>query len=694
MGLTRETAALAANMPIRRVGGWVVALAGNPNVGKSTVFNALTGMHQHTGNWSGKTVGCAAGQCDIGNTSFTLVDLPGCYSLLSHSAEEEAARDMLCRGEVDLTVVVCDATCVERNLNLALQIREIVPRTMLCINLMDEAKKRQISIDTDALSSRLGMPVIGICARKKKDVCALCALMASTCKSPPPSPAESVYPAHIAGAQEQLRACLSPHLGETSAAFTALRLLDGTCRDCPAGVDEDTRAGVQAILASFREAGHSAEDTADAMATALVTAAEEICRGAIVSGSSRKEAKIDRILTGRWTAFPVMLVFLMVLFWITIEGANYPSSLLSDLFTSLEAPLYGLLTRIGLPVFFCEMLVYGMYRVLAWVCAVMLPPMAIFFPLFTLLEDVGYLPRIAYNLDRCFQRCRSCGKQALTMCMGFGCNAAGVVGCRIIDSERERKIAILTNNFVPCNGRFPLLIAMSTLFFTGSAGIGSSLGGALFLAASVVFSVAVTLGASYLLSRTVLRGSPSSFTLELPPYRRPAIGSVIVRSVLDRTIFVLGRAVAVAAPAGIVIWLLSNIHLGDASVFARLTGILDPVGRIFGMDGVILLAFILGFPANETVIPIMMMGYMGTATLTEYESLHSLGELLTANGWTPLTALCVILFSLMHWPCSTTLLTIRRETGSTSLTALAFLLPTVCGLIACALVSAVGGWIA
>ena len=626
----------------------------------------------------------------VGDYPFTLIDLPGCYSLLSHSAEEEEARDLLCRDLVDLAVVVCDATCLERNLNLALQIREIAPRTILCINLMDEAKKRRITIDTELLSARLEMPVIGICARRKKDIRTLCDRITFTCEADRRERSESLYPDYIADAQKELLSVLAPTLGETAAAFTALRLLDGTCADCPACLSTDEQARAQNILTAFRASGHTPEATADAMATALVTAAEEICRGAVICDEVRQKGRIDRILTGRWTAFPVMLLFLMLLFWITIVGANYPSAALSALFTAGEAPFFALLTRIGLPDFLCEMLVYGMYRILSWVTAVMLPPMAIFFPLFTLLEDVGNLPRIAYNLDRCFQRCRSCGKQALTMCMGFGCNAAGVVGCRIIDSPRERQIAILTNNFVPCNGRFPLLIAISSMFFLGTSDVASSLGGALFLAAAVVFSVAITLAVSALLSRTVLRGVPSSFTLELPPYRRPAIGSVLVRSILDRTIFVLGRAVSVAAPAGILIWLLSNIHVDGASIFAHLTGMLDPMGRVFGMDGVILLAFLLGFPANETVIPIMMMGYMGGGTLVEYESLHSLRTLLTANGWTPLTAVCVILFSLMHWPCSTTMLTIRKETGSLPLTALAFFLPTVCGLLCCAIVNSIG----
>jgi len=303
---------------------------------------------------------------------------------------------------------------------------------------------------------------------------------------------------------------------------------------------------------------------------------------------------------------------------------------------------------------------------------------------------VGYLPRIAYNLDRCFHRCSTCGKQALTMCMGFGCNAAGVVGCRIIDSPRERLIATLTNNFVPCNGRFPLLIAMASMFFVGTSGTLGTLGGAVFLSGVIVFSVAVTLAVSALLSKTVLSGIPSSFTLELPPYRRPLILPVLLRSLLDRTLFVLGRAAAVAAPAGILLWILANTEVGGASIFSHLCAWLDPVGRFFGMDGVILIAFLLGFPANETVIPIMMMGYLSAGTLTEYESLETLRTLLTDNGWTPLTAICVIVFSLMHWPCSTTLWTVYKETKSVRWTALSFWLPTLCGLTACLAIRLLG----
>ena len=401
-----------------------------------------------------------------------------------------------------------------------------------------------------------------------------------------------------------------------------------------------------------------------------------------------RDRKLDRILTSKRTGFPIMLALLLVVFWLTITGANYPSQWLADGLFWVQDRLTDFFTWMHAPAWLHGALVLGVYRVLAWVVSVMLPPMAIFFPLFTLLEDFGYLPRIAFNLDKYFKKACACGKQALTMCMGFGCNAAGVVGCRIIDSPRERLIATITNNFVPCNGRFPTLIAIITMFFVGTAGgFASSFLSALGLTLVILLGVGMTLLVSRLLSKTILKGVPSSFTLELPPYRTPQVGKVIVRSIFDRTLFVLGRAAAVAAPAGLILWLMANVTVGDMSLLAHCSQFLDPFGRLLGLDGTILMAFILGFPANEIVIPIVIMAYMAKGSLTDMSNLNELHTLLTNNGWTWLTAVCTMLFSLMHWPCSTTCMTIHKETQSLKWTAVSFAVPTVIGMLVCLLVA-------
>lgn len=583
-----------------------IALAGNPNVGKSTIFNSLTGLNQHTGNWPGKTVTTASGTFTYKDTEFTVIDLPGAYSLCSDSPDEKAAADYIASGEADIILIIADASCLERNLLLVRDILCVSDNIVLCVNLMDEAEKKGIRVDIKRLSDILGIPVTASSARSGEGI---------------PELLQMLY---------DYTPCLSITSG----------LPDTSC--------------IYSQCVNLRSSEPHITDR-----------------------------KIDRIVTSKLLGFPIMIMMLIIIFWLTMSGANYPSAALSSLFAWTGEKIRYFLNCISLSPAIVSLIMDGIYTTLTWVISVMLPPMAIFFPLFTILEDSGYLPRIAFNLDNAFKSCGAHGKQALTMCMGFGCNACGVTGCRIIESPRERLIAVLTNCFVPCNGRFPALITLILIFLAPAFGAFSSVMAGVILTFFIISGIIVTLLVSRILSKTLLKGIPSSFVLELPPYRRPQFRSIIIRSLLDRTLFVLGRAVVVAAPAGAIIWLTANIEAGDTSILNHMTAFLEPFGRAIGVDGVIITAFILGFPANEIVIPVMLMCYMSTGTLTDYTSLSQLHETLSGCGWTMQTAFCVLTLCMFHFPCGTTCLTIKKETGSLRWTALAFIIPTVTGICLC-----------
>lgn len=593
---------------------YVIGLAGNPNVGKSSVFNNLTGMHQHTGNWPGKTIESSYGTYEYNSEMCLLVDLPGTYSLESYSKEEEVTKEFIDSNEYDGIVVVVDATSLERNLNLVLQILQKTRRIVVCVNLLDEAKKKNINVDLEKLSELLKIPVVGTVATKKKTL-------------------------------------------------------------------KDLKEKIYTMISDENELCVEKMDSKQ-----VVEEAERIA-SLVVSKKNfndERDKKIDKILTSKKFGIPIMIGLLGVIFWLTIVGANYPSQFLSWIFGLGKEYLSAFFEFCHFPQFLNNMLIDGVYQTVIWIISVMLPPMAIFFPLFTLLEDFGVLPRIAFNLDNFFRRAGTCGKQALTMCMGFGCNAAGVVGCRIMRSTRERLIAIVTNCFVPCNGRFPFLITIATIFFAGSIG---GFKGSLISTASVLvvilLGIWLSLIVSKILSKTLLKGDSSGFILELPPYRKPQIGSILIRSIFDRTLFVLGRAVCVAIPAGFIIWILGNVQIDGLSILSYIAAFFDPLGKLMGLDGYIITAFIFGIPANEIVLPIILMMYMNAGSLVGMEDTVQIGQILIQNGWTILTAINVMLFTLLHFPCMTTLMTIKKETGSRKWMWISFAIPTICGITLC-----------
>lgn len=671
---------------------YVVALAGNPNVGKSTVFNALTGLNQHTGNWPGKTVAKAEGYYEFKDSTIKIVDLPGTYSLLSNSEEEEIARDYICFNDPDIVVVVADATSLERNLNLFIQISEITEKAILCINLTDEAEKNNIKIDLDLLSKELNANLVSSSARNGVGIEELKEAIFKEITLKVSKKNAINYDSPIEKAIEEIEIILDEALEvpKRKKRWIALRILEGNTSILKSlynkyNIQEKYINMISKIKDELNK-NYKDELVEDIIIKSIIKEAERIGNKVVKGGEEYTDfqRKIDKILVSKSTGIPIMIMTLLVVLWITITLANYPSEMLANMFAHGEIYIRDFFSGLNLPSWISGILIDGIYVTLAWVISVMLPPMAIFFPMFTLLEDLGYLPRIAFNLDKCFKKCCACGKQALTMCMGLGCNAAGIIGCRIINSPRERIIAILTNAFMPCNGRFPMLISIAAIFIGGiSVGIKESFISALTVTVVIILGVLMTLLVSKILSKTILKGMPSNFILELPPYRKPQVGKVIVRSIFDRTLYVLGRAIAIAAPAGAVIWIFSNIMIGDASILTICADYLSPLANAIGVDGYILMAFILGLPANEIVMPIIIMSYLRATTMLELDNLYELKELLVANGWTILTAINVMILCLMHYPCGTTLWTIKKETKSFKWTALSFLIPTVAGIVIC-----------
>ena len=656
-----------------------IALTGNPNTGKSSIFNALTKLKQHTGNWPGKTVSTAQGHYIYNKNTFKVIDTPGAYSLMGFSEEEIVARDYICFHDPDVVVVVCDATTLERNMNFLFGVLDYHKKVILVINMIDEAIKNGITINKLGLLYDLGIPIVYTNAKENIGIDELKATIYKHINNEFKFNPINISYDKMTDKYNKIKTKL---FFTNNKELLSKRILDADDSFFNSYYQYFPNERINVEL--LRDLKITKENRNYIIKTNFETSRKIIERNVTYTSDSLQKTKnIDKVLTSKKYGIPIMLLLLFVVFFITIKLANYPSSLLLTIFDFIGNLLFKFFNLINLNNFIANLLINGVYTTLTNVISVMLPPMAIFFPFFTFLEDLGYLPRIAYNLDHHFKKCGCHGKQSLTMCMGLGCNASGVIGTRIIDSKRERLIAIITNTFIPCNGRFPLIFTLAATFFTTfpSPLLNAIVPG--FVATIIIFiGIMITMLVSKFLAKTMLKGEASTFSLELPPYRKPKLLAILYTSFIDRTLFVLKRAIIIAAPAGAIIFLLSNIFIEDVSISHHLANFLNSFGITIGMDGVIILAFILALPANEIVLPLIIMLYSVSGSLAA-TSLNDFQSILIDNGWTIFTAINVLLFSLLHFPCSTTLLTIFKETKSIKWTIVSFFIPTLIAVSIC-----------
>lgn len=644
-----------------------ILLVGNPNVGKSSIFNILTHSHEHTGNWTGKTVKLA--RKNIINTNYTLIDLPGIYSLSSLSDEEIVAKDTLLFEQYEKIIYVMDSSNIEKNLHLLLQILEINKNIILCLNMVDELDIKGIKINDKKLSEILDIKVIRCSASKNIGIKELIESLDEESKSS----YNYIYDYNIEKGISDIFEYLT---NQFKSRFIALKLLE---KDITLVDSIKTKYKLDIIDKDIQNylMHVNSEEISDSVSNLLNNISKNIYNEVVEISKEKEIGTIDKIFSKKIYALPIMFIIIFGIFFITIVLANYPSELLSLIFNKFEICLVNLSNILKIPSYIYEPIIYGIYRVVSFIVSVMFPPLVIFFFLFTYAEESGILPRLAFNFDKVF-KCSGChGKQALTICSGFGCNACAIVGSRIIDSKRDKLIAILTNSFIPCNGRFPMIIALITMFFTNS---NNKLQVSLYLTLFVILAILISLLTSFILSKTILKGYNGFFILELPDYKKVKFKKVLKNSLIYKSLSILKKAVLVSIPCGIIIYFMTNTTIGNLSLFKIASNFLEPFGKLLGLDGVILLSFFLALPANEIVLPIIIMGYLGSKNVPMISNYLTIKEVLINNSWTYMTALSTILFSIMHFPCGTTLATIKSEVG-TKWMIYSFFIPLVTGIL-------------